>query len=1022
MLPDVESRSVSPVFVGRSTELAALTEGLARATAGEPQAFVVGGEAGVGKTRLLEEYLAAARAAGAVTTVGGCVELGADGLPFAPFAAVLRSLHRQLGPELAAAAAGQEDELARLLPELGEARQSAGDELDRARLFELTTRLMEKLAAERTLVIAVEDLHWADRSTRELLGYLFRSLHRARLVLLATYRTDDIHRRHPLRPFLAETERTRSVLRVELCPFTRPEVAAQITGIRGGDEPPEELVCTVFERSEGNAFFVEELIASRSDHGMSESLRDLLLVRLEALDDGTQEIVRLIAVGGSAVEHGLLTEVAGCPEGQLLAALRTAVGANLLTADGEGYRFRHSLMREAVLDDLLPGERTRLNRRYAEALAAHPQLVARDQRAARLASYWYQAGDPARALPAVLDASVDARRRYAYAEQLRLLERALELWDGTPAEVREAVRPVERPEAYPACGAGKGPLRLLDLLAEALTAAQLSAQRDRARAIAKQALRLLEGESEPLLAAWFWLQRSRIADVLMPDAGLEDLRRAQELLRGLPPSAVHAQVLAHLAAQQAGRRRSPESYRTVERAVDLARLVGDESTELHARFTLAGLKADAGDVAGGVAGMTAVRNRVLERREVSLMGRCLINLPATLADVGEVEAAAAMSQEGMELAHRYGLEDTEAWLSAIYARVMAGLGRWDESAAALAAARRQARTSRPRAAAVVAAGQLALDRGDIDTARAELVVALRESSGQRVTAQVALPLARLRVRIAVADGRIEEARDVLRTALTGDYPPFTSGHVWPLLLTAATAEAELRDLPEAAVGRAAAVRGIREAMSPVPRSMPLWEAFEALVSAELLRAEDRDTAAHWARAIDLLRPLPVPVPLAEARLRRAEALLAEGGGAGGRTREEAAGLLRQARSVAARVGARPLREEVERLARRAGLGLALSGQAPAPVRGATGGFGLTRRERDVLALVAEGRSNRQIAEELFISPKTASVHVSRILAKLEVSARGEAAAVAHRLGLAARTGPPRVAVGPGADRTGTGRT
>ncbi|MEV4439147.1 ATP-binding protein, partial [Streptomyces sp. NPDC049577] len=199
MLTDVQKTSVSPVFIGRADELGALTDALARAATGEPQMLLVGGEAGVGKTRLVEEFLATAAASGAVTAVGGCVEIGADGLPFAPVSTALRSLHAQLGDDLAHAAAGQEGELARLLPELGETTRESRDEDSRARLFELTARLLERLTADRTVVIAIEDLHWADRSTRELLGYLFRSLHTARLVIVTTYRSDDIHRRHPLR-------------------------------------------------------------------------------------------------------------------------------------------------------------------------------------------------------------------------------------------------------------------------------------------------------------------------------------------------------------------------------------------------------------------------------------------------------------------------------------------------------------------------------------------------------------------------------------------------------------------------------------------------------------------------------------------------------------------------------------------------------------------------------------------------------------------------------------------------------
>ncbi|RSS81758.1 hypothetical protein EF919_39955, partial [Streptomyces sp. WAC02707] len=290
---------------------------------------------------------------------------------------------------------------------------------------ELTVRLLERLAADRTVVLVLEDLHWADTSTRHLFTYLLRTLRRGRIVVVASYRADDIHRRHPLRPLLAELDRLRTLRRIELPRFTRAEVHRQLTGILAA-EPDPGLVEEVFERSDGNAFFVEELVvpheAGCAPGKLSDSLRDLLLVRFEALPEDAQRVVRIAAEGGSTVEYGLLAAVARLAEDDLIEALRAAVGANILLAvpDGDGYRSRHSLVREAVSDDLLPGERSRLNRRYAEALEADPALVRADERATRLATYWYHAHDPAKALPAVLRASVATRERHAYAEQLRL--------------------------------------------------------------------------------------------------------------------------------------------------------------------------------------------------------------------------------------------------------------------------------------------------------------------------------------------------------------------------------------------------------------------------------------------------------------------------------------------------------------------------------------------------------------------------------------------------------------------------
>ncbi|MFI0222779.1 helix-turn-helix transcriptional regulator [Streptomyces lydicus] len=1026
MLSSVETRSVSPVFVGRAAELAALGEALARiAATGEPQALLVGGEAGVGKTRLIEEFAEAARARGALVALGGCIEIGSEGLPFAPFSAILHTLNWHLRDELAAAVAGQEGELSRILPELGETPGEAHDEeIGRARLFELTARLLERLATDRTLVIVVEDLHWADRSTRELLAYLLRALHDARVLLVATYRSDDIHRRHPLRPFLAEIDRMRTVRRIELARFNRDEVRSQIAGINGS-APEEDTVDRVFKRSEGNAFFVEELARSLAEgclHGLSDPLRDLLLVRVEALPEDAQRVVRTASEGGSTVEHELLSAVCGMPEDDLIAALRAAVGSNTLvpTQDGTGYRFRHALVREAVVDDLLPGERTRLNRRYAQALEADPSLVRSDACAARLASYWYKAHDAAKALPAVLAASVQARRRHAYAEQLRLLDRALELWDDAPPEVRQGVRPVDYTEAYPACGCDDDALRFLDLLAEIAVAARLSGDSERAFTIAKRALRSLREENDPLRTAWFLVQRSRLCQGTGRGNGWEDLGRAQELVRGLPPSSVHAEVMAAVAGWSALHDPGPGAYTTAERAVELAQLVGDEEAELNSRVTLAGLRIDSGEVDEGLTDLRTALDRAVDCGYFAVIGRGHVNLPSALEGVGRSREAVEVTEQGVRLTTHYGLKDTTSWVLGNRAESLHSLGRWEEAGRAATDARRLAQNRRGMALAANHLADLALDRGDLAEAERELVVAREHYGTHDPQPQHALPMARHALRIAARQGRLLDARAILGQALEGGFPPGIQRYAWPLLWWAAAAESDARGLPAAEAGRPAVLARIRDAAKKLPRVAPVWEAYGLAVDAELRRAEGREAPDAWAAVVAAFEPLERPHELARSCYRWAESLLHSGepatAGLDGRTpREAAVLLLAQARTAADAMGARPLAEELAQLAQRARIPLPglIPPQPAAPDAGAAdagdapsaAALGLTPRERDVLRLVAEGRSNRQIADALFISPKTASVHVSNILAKLGVSGRGEAGAVAHRLRLFGEPAP-----------------
>ncbi|MBQ1120228.1 AAA family ATPase [Streptomyces sp. B15] len=1021
MLGTVHSSHTSPVFVGRSAELTALGEALSRAEAGEPRALFVGGEAGVGKTRLIQEFLGRAAAGGAVVALGGCVETGADALPYHPVSAALRSLRRQLGAELLAAVAGQEGELARLLPELGEMDQGRSESDGRARLFELTVRLLERLAADRTLVLALEDLHWADRSTRELLSYLLRALTDSRLLIVATYRADDLHRRHPLRPALAEYERLRTVTRLELPRFDRDEVRHQLAAIHGGT-PPEQILDRVFDRSEGNAFFVEELarsILAGSPGAIRDSLRDLLLVRVEALPDQVQRVVRIAAEGGSEVEFRLLAAVTGLAEDELIEALRTAVGAAVLqpSDEGESFRFRHALMREAVVGDLLPGERSRLSRRYAEALEADPTLVRSEERAGRLAGYWFDARDPAKALPALIAAAAAARGRHAFAEQHHLLERALELWDDTSEALRrramrQGVDDGLCPAIYPDM-----PGDFVDLLAALTVAARLTGERERALALCNRALRALEGapsptsralgsgraggtppgDGDPIRAAWFWTERYQLMRDLSRSDGWDEIAHAQELVKGLPPSVVHADVLTHAAHWYAVHQPGPTAIETAKQAVELCRLTGAETTGLAAQHTLAWLIIDSGDVEAGLAQAREVCARELEPGNANVLLRGYGNLSTALHGIGRYAEAVEVAEEGSGLADRHGLPDTASFIDCNLAESLTQLGRWADADEVLRRALgRRGVSVRVRGQIAGQRAELAVAQGAYDEARRRLEESDSWTTGPYPEPQHTLATARIAIVLAAADGRILDVRSLLDAAVGEAIAPSHQRYGWPLLYEAAAAEARARGRAVAEPGRAAAVDRIRKAMRGQPEFAPVWAAQARMTEAELLTAEGRDATACWTEAVAAVERLEAPPLLATARLRLAEVLIAHGGAG---SRQAAGELLRQAEEAAGEMGAALLRKEITTLAGRARIPLPQADGETAPPPTPATALGLTAREREVLRLVAAGRSNRQLAEELFISPKTASVHVSNILAKLGASGRGHAAAIAHQLGV-----------------------
>ncbi|MEZ0090645.1 helix-turn-helix transcriptional regulator [Streptacidiphilus sp. EB129] len=1003
MLTAVERISVSPVFVGRSAELAELTAALKRAGDGQPQALLIAGDAGVGKTRLLEEFIVAATARGAVAALGGCVEIGADGLPYGPIVAALRSLHHQLGAEVELAAAGSDGRLSQLLPELGQCVPEAHDEFGRARLFEATAQLFQRLSAARTLVLTLEDLHWSDRSTRELLLYLLRTLRDSRVVIIASYRSDDLHRRHPLRPFLAELERLRTVQRLELPRLAETEVAAQLTGILHS-APDRSLVARIYRRSEGIPFFVEELAASYQDGcgtGLTDSLRDLLLVRVEALPEQVQSVLRTLAQGGSAVQYGLLQAVLAMPEDELIGSLRTVVDANILrpTANGDGYCFRHALVREAVADDLLPGESSRIKRRYATVLSEQPHLVPADERITRLANYWYSAGDAARALPAALDASREARRRNAFAEQLQMLERALELWERVPAETLAELRPVDYAESYPPCSCDYDPddaccstLRHVDVIAEAAVAARLCGERERCLSLCKQALRQIDETIDPTRAAWFWAQRSRVSLSYSRDGGRKELANARRLVENRPPSAVQAEVFARLAACDMVDWPENEDIALSEHAVQIARQVGAETVELHARCTLGTLLVILGRDQQGLDELTDVLRRAVELGEPDLMSRAYVNLSDVYEGLGRSADAAAAARAGCEMARRSGLLGAAGpTLRGNLIESLLSLGELDEASELLDTASPDLGSDSDRSFLDRLRGNLALLRDDLPAAVAHLRGSQETLNLDR--AQTWLPMSELAVRTAAAEGRFEDARAELVKVLDFGFPEGKSRYCWPLLLHGVAAEADARGLPAMDAGRAEVLDRVRVAVTGFHRHWPLVRGWALLMDAELARAEGELDAEAYHRAIAALEPVGLPYPLDLALLRAAEAEAQRG------DRQTAAALLRRASAEAARHGDVRLGRAAARLADRARLHPA--GEPVAALAGAASAipFSLTAREQDVLRLVALGRTNRQIAEELYISPKTASVHVSNILAKLEVTSRGEAAAMAHRLHL-----------------------
>ncbi|HWD46144.1 MAG TPA: AAA family ATPase, partial [Actinomycetota bacterium] len=300
-------------FVGRAEELDRLLALLERAERGRPAVGLIAGDAGVGKTRLLDELAARAEGRGVRVLQGGCMEVGDVGLPYVPFVDAFRDLGGRPGEaEVAAPLATAVPSLGRLLPELateaGPAPPPPGDGFERVQLFDAVLSLLTRLSELAPLLLVIEDVHWADRSTRDLLAFLIRTLRGGRVALVASYRSDELSRRHPLRPLLAELVRVPDLERIELAPFGRAELAEHLQAVTG-HPVPTAVVDRILARSEGNAFFAEELVAAgaiRADIALPEALADVLLERIEALPELAQEVLKVAAVAGRRVGHHLL--------------------------------------------------------------------------------------------------------------------------------------------------------------------------------------------------------------------------------------------------------------------------------------------------------------------------------------------------------------------------------------------------------------------------------------------------------------------------------------------------------------------------------------------------------------------------------------------------------------------------------------------------------------------------------------------------------------------------------------------
>ncbi|MET0812275.1 MAG: AAA family ATPase [Microbacterium sp.] len=947
----------SPRMVGRQAELATLVALVDEGRDGRPRTAIVRGEAGIGKTRLVRELLDAARATAApdlplVVAVGPCVDLGPIGTPFGPVRRVLRDLADAVGLAALRSATGSPAaaaHLAALLPELGDAETDVRS----GELAEAIEVLLENLSIDRHLLIVIEDLQWADAATLGLLKTFATTLRGRHLTIVATYRSDDIDRFHPLRPVLAELDRSRAVVRVEIAPLTASEVAEQVSLLAADGERGTGTADQLATRSGGIPFLVEELVDLDGPE-LPETLRDLVLARYTRLTPPAQEMIRAMAAGGLHTDHDTLAAIAGFDEAGLDALLREAIDARVIVTGGSGYGFRHALTQEAVYTEMLPSERVRVHRRYAERLrdagATSPDDVA------ALAEHWLAARDLPAAFDATAIALAQARRGFSPATAAKLAERLTELWDQVPDAAARAGETLPRlhlaaAEAWHDLGESH----------RALRAAEEGLATDPEDPLTRAALLRMR-----FVQAFNAEGRNRREDLDAAIALLEASEAAEA-------TTLQSRTLSNLALLERGQ----DAARDTARAIALAEQAGNDPALAVALTAEAWRLADENGLEEqALAPLERAVTLDVSPAMKAYVGEAYVDL---LRRVGRFDQACVVGEQQRADAVRAGMERKSGTaFSFVLSRAHFAAGRPAEGIAHARRARRYAdRHARSSAARLLSSHHHWNDesgiRDELLADERDLIGEALKSNPERKSSWVVERGDALLTAVGPMDAAARATMDDLAAIAVGDHPgrvQRAAAVTLALLLRDASSDDHIATLRAAAASWPAEglaplhagviAAGIADADGSAPADrIALWRS--------ALESEPGRSLAVWHRHI--------------AELRLALALLDAG------ERGDAADLLARIDAEASVDGVARVARWSREVAVTAGLAAGESESSSSAIET------LTPRERQVLALIAEGLTNPQIGERLFISPKTASVHVSAILGKIGAANRAEAAAL-----------------------------
>ena len=963
-------------LVGRDETLGVLRAAVRRASGGQPSVLLVTGETGVGKTRMVRELVASEKV---TLLAGSCVPMAGDPLPFGPLTQALRRLDRSgtLNLQLE-----RSPELARLVPGVAPTITRTADlaATSQLGLFQAVLDLVDRLGAAAPVLHVIEDVHWADRSTLDLVRFLATSLTTERAVLLVTLRADAVVPGSPLALWVAELARLEIAERIELNRLGTTDAGRLVRQLAGEDADPQ-FVETMLARSAGNPLFAEQLVlqAKQGPDVLPATLHELLHARVNALPEDTQSVLRSAAVIGRPAAIPLLAATIGMLVEQTEKLLRPALDQHVVEIRRDDtMAFRHPAFGEVVYAELMPGERQRLHRAAAEALeppggigTGQRSSTAGDAVSAELARHWLGAGDAERALDAAVAAGWAAERMYAFADAHTNFTRAIALMDEVQGSAHDRVR----------------------LLKHAGQAASLVGDSTEAVRLVEAALSLTTDSS----ARAALLTRLGVIHYRAGRGSLTErcLREALELTPPDEESVLVARIHAGLALFGVGWSRIDIAETSCHRGLEVSRAVGARREEGLLLNALGSIAAVHGDFDSGAHLLREALDIALEVGNPDDLATGYINLSHLLGLGGRVDEVVEVAREGSEILTSMGLaRQRVSFLKANLAEALGNAGRFDESNTAVTEALSQHPRGIMSVPVLIQAGRLATVRGDLDEAWEWLEQARVIVEAENAPEAYRRYLVETETEVELWGGRAMAAYELVVDGLDivrGTDEEGYAGSLAALGLRALATEAEAHRDPESRRRLAEMRRPLDAARVWPPARRPDVEAVKAWQQAETSRLELASDPLAWTETAAAWEALNRPFPRAYARWREAEARLDSGVDAA------AIDALRDARTSALAMGATRLVQECERLAGWHRIDLTPAKVAAEP--GALDKYGLTPREVEVLQGLSAGRTNQEIADQLFISVKTASVHVSNILRKLDVGGRQEAARVAHRLGV-----------------------